>query len=297
MVMSKRKLLELVVGGYVTGWDDPRMPTISGLRRRGYTPEAIRKFCDVIGVAKANSMVDIALLEHCLREDLNRRAARVMAVLNPLRVVIDNYPEGLIEELDAENNPEDDSMGNRKIPFGKVIYIEQEDFCEQPPKGFFRLAPGHEVRLKQAYYVKCVDVLKDEDGKVVEVHCTYDPETKGGWSKDGRKVLGTLHWVSAKHAIPAEVRLYSHLFTKPNPEEETILADAEDFKSNLNPDSLIKITSAMVEPSLANAYAGSRYQFLRHGYFCVDTDSAPNMLVFNRTVSLKDSWAKGVKAK
>ncbi len=296
-VMSKRKLLELVVGGYVTGWDDPRMPTISGLRRRGYTPEAIRKFCDVIGVAKANSMVDIALLEHCLREDLNRRAARVMAVLNPLRVVIDNYPEGLIEELDAENNPEDDSMGNRKILFGKVIYIEQEDFCEQPPKGFFRLAPGHEVRLKHAYYVKCVDILKDDDGKVVEVYCTYDPETKGGWSKDGRKVLGTLHWVSAKHAIPAEVRLYSHLFTKPNPEEETILVDAEDFKSNLNPDSLIKITSAMVEPSLANAYAGSRYQFLRHGYFCVDTDSAPNMLVFNRTVSLKDSWAKGVKAK
>ncbi len=291
-VMSKRKLLELVTGNFVAGWDDPRMPTISGLRRRGYTHEAIRKFCEVIGVAKANSIVDIALLEHCLREDLNQRAARVMAVLNPLRLVIDNYPEGLLtEELDAENNPEDSSMGSRKIPFGKVIYIEQDDFCEQPPKGYFRLAPGCEVRLKHAYYVRCVDVIKDNDGRVMEVHCTYDPETKGGWSKDGRKVMGTLHWVSAEHAIPAEVRMYSHLFIKPNPEDEG------DFKSNLNPDSLITLTSAMVEPSLANAAANSRYQFLRHGYFCVDTDSALNMPVFNRTVSLKDSWLKGGKAK
>jgi len=312
-VMSKRKLLELVTGGStvgadlcvcpddgspsgrscVAGWDDPRMPTISGLRRRGYTPEAIRKFCEVIGVAKANSIVDIALLEHCLREDLNKQAARVMAVLNPLRVVIDNYPEGLVEELDAENNPEDSDMGSRKIPFGKVIYIEQDDFREQPPKGFFRLAPGCEVRLKHAYYVKCTDVIKDETGMVVEIHCTYDLETKGGWSKDGRKVLGTLHWVSAEHAIHAEVRLYSHLFMKPNPEE----AESEDFKSNLNPNSLIKLTAAMVEPSLAGAAVGSRYQFLRHGYFCVDTDSAPSMLVFNRTVALKDSWAKNEKAR
>ncbi|MFH1859784.1 MAG: glutamine--tRNA ligase/YqeY domain fusion protein [bacterium] len=318
-VMSKRKLLELVTGGstsgkdstsgrgYVSGWDDPRMPTISGLRRRGYTPEAIRKFCEVIGVAKANSIVDIALLEHCLREDLNKRAARVMAVLNPLRVVIDNYPEGMVEELDAENNPEDAGMGSRKIPFGKVIYIEQDDFREQPPKGFFRLAPGCEVRLKHAYYVKCTDVIKDENNNVIEIHCTYDPETKGGWSKDGRKVLGTLHWVSAEHAIPAEIRLYSHLFMKPNPEDEVApLAEAaplaegihlttkktEDFKSNLNPNSLIKLTSAMVEPCLAKAVIGSRYQFLRQGYFCTDTDSNPNMPVFNRTVALKDSWKK-----
>ncbi|MDI6781139.1 MAG: glutamine--tRNA ligase/YqeY domain fusion protein [bacterium] len=317
-VMSKRKLLELVSGSFVTDWDDPRMPTISGLRRRGYTPEAIRKFCEVIGVAKANSIVDIALLEYCLREDLNQRAARVMAVLNPLRLVIDNYPEDLTEELEAENNPEDASMGSRKIPFGKVIYIEQDDFCEQPPKGYFRLAPGCEVRLKHAYYVKCVDVIKDNNGRVVEVHCTYDPETKGGWSKDGRKVMGTLHWVSVEHAIPSEVRIYSHLFTKPNPEdegaplaEEAPLAEitpmakgaplptkkAEDFKSNLNPESLIKLTSAMVEPSLANADVGNRYQFLRHGYFCVDADSVPNMPIFNRTVSLKDSWARSGKAR
>ncbi|MBI4753646.1 glutamine--tRNA ligase, partial [Candidatus Desantisbacteria bacterium] len=280
-VMSKRKLKELVTGGHVTGWDDPRMPTISGLRRRGYTPEAIRKFCEVIGVSKANSVVDIALLEHCLREDLNLRAPRVMAVLNPLRVVIDNYPEDKYEELDAENNPEDPDMGSRKITFGRVIYIEQNDFCEQPPKKFFRLSPGQEVRLKHAYYIKCAAVIKDEEGKVVEIHCTYDPETKGGWSKDGRRVLGTLHWVSAQRAIPAEVRLYSSLFVKPNPEE------VED----LNPNSLIKCT-ALVEPHLAKAEIGNRYQFLRHGYFCVDIDSTPDMPVFNQTVALKDSWAK-----
>jgi len=283
-VMSKRKLLELVAVGYVTGWDDPRMPTISGLRRRGYTPEAIRKFCEAIGVAKANSVVDIALLEHCLREDLNLRSPRVMAVLNPLRVVIDNYPEDKHEELEAENNPEDPDMGSRKILFGRVIYIEQNDFCEQPPKKFFRLSPGQEVRLKHAYYIKCAAVIKDEEGKVVEIHCTYDPETKGGWSKDSRKVLGTLHWVSAEHAIPAEVRLYSSLFIKPNPKE------AED----LNPNSLIKCT-ALVEPCLAKASVGSQYQFLRHGYFCVDIDSAPDMLVFNQTVALRDSWAKTQK--
>ncbi|MFH1096933.1 MAG: glutamine--tRNA ligase/YqeY domain fusion protein [Candidatus Desantisbacteria bacterium] len=289
-VMSKRKLKELVTGGNVTGWDDPRMPTISGLRRRGYTPGAIRKFCEIIGVSKANSVVDIALLEHCLREDLNLRAPRVMAVLNPLRVVIDNYPEDKHEELDAENNPEDPCMGSRKIPFERVIYIEQNDFCELPPKKFFRLSPGQEVRLKHAYYIKCVAVIKDEEGRVVEIHCTYDPETKGGWSKDGRRVLGTLHWVSAKLAIPAEVRLYSSLFVKPNPEE------AEDFKSNLNPNSLAKCT-ALVEPCLVKSSVGSQYQFLRHGYFCVDIDSTPDMPVFNQTVALKDSWAKAEKAK
>ncbi|MDI6735465.1 MAG: glutamine--tRNA ligase/YqeY domain fusion protein [bacterium] len=286
-VMSKRKLLELVEGGYVTGWDDPRMPTISGLRRRGYTKDAIRDFCGRIGVAKSNSVVDIALLEHCLREDLNLRAQRVMAVLRPLRVIIDNYPENQVEELEAENNPEDTGMGCRKIPFSKVLYIEQEDFREDPPKGFFRLTPGGEVRLKHAYYIKCERVVKDEQtGKVVELHCTYDSKTRGGWSQDGRKVKGTLHWVSATQAIEAEVRLYDHLFLKPNPEEN------DDFKTNLNPDSLVKLTSCLVEPSLANALPGNRYQFLRHGYFYVDTDSTKELLVFNRTVSLHDAWAK-----
>jgi glutaminyl-tRNA synthetase len=285
-VLSKRKLLELVEGGYVEGWDDARMPTISGLRRRGYTPEAIQDFCERIGVAKSNSIVDIALLEHCLREDLNKRAQRVMAVLRPLRLIIINYPENQVEELDAENNPEDQTMGFRKIPFSKILYIEEEDFREEPPEKFFRLAPGREVRLKHAYYIKCVNVIKDnKTGKIIELHCTYDPQTRGGWSKDGRKVKGTLHWVSEKHAIDAEVRLYEHLFTTHNPEDG-------DFKAYINPNSCIKLTSCKVEPSLANAKIGTRYQFLRHGYFCVDKDSSPNKLIFNRTVALRDTWAK-----
>jgi len=282
-VLSKRKLLELVEGGYVEGWDDARMPTISGLRRRGYTPEAIQDFCERIGVAKSNSIVDIALLEHCLREDLNKRAQRVMAVLRPLRLIIINYPENQVEELDAENNPEDQTMGFRKIPFSKILYIEEEDFREEPPEKFFRLAPGREVRLKHAYYIKCVNVIKDnKTGKIIELHCTYDPQTRGGWSKDGRKVKGTLHWVSEKHAIDAEVRLYEHLFTTHNPEDG-------DFKAYINPNSCIKLTSCKVEPSLANAKIGTRYQFLRHGYFCVDKDSSPNKLIFNRTVALRDT--------
>ncbi len=289
-VMSKRKLLELVEGGYVSGWDDPRMPTISGLRRRGYTPEAIRNFCERIGVSKSNSLVDIALLEHCIREDLNLRAPRVMAVLRPLRVVIDNYPEGQTEELDAQNNPEDPGMGTRKIPFSRVVYIEEDDFREAPPKKFFRLAPGREVRLKHAYYIKCVRVVKDKQaGKVIELHCTYDPETRGGWSSDGRKVKGTLHWVSAAHSCKAEVRLYAHLFAKANPYE---VEDGSDFKANINPNSLEKLTSCRVEPSLAGAKPGSRYQFLRQGYFCVDSDSRHGALVFNRIVPLRDSWAR-----
>lgn len=290
-IMSKRKLLKLVEGGDVGGWDDPRMPTLSGLRRRGYTPESIRNFCDRIGVSKSNSMVDIALLEHCVREDLNKRAPRVMAVLRPLRVVIDNYPEDLVEEFDAENNPEDPGMGSRKIPFSRVLYIEQEDFREDPPKKFFRLAPGREVRLKHAYYITCVDVVKDEQtGEVVELHCTYDPETRGGWSQDGRKVKGTLHWVSAPHALEAEVRLYDHLFVKADPGDEK---EGADFKAYLNPNSLETLTSCRVEPGLAGAATGSQYQFLRHGYFCVDSvDSSDKRLVFNRTVSLRDTWAK-----
>jgi glutaminyl-tRNA synthetase len=294
-VMSKRKLRELVEQGYVDGWDDPRMPTISGLRRRGYTPEAIRNFCERIGVAKSNSIVDITLLEHCIREDLNLRAPRVMAVLYPLRVIIDNYPEDQVEELDAENNPEDPSIGTRKIPFSRVVYIEQDDFREDPPKKFFRLAPGREVRLKHAYYIKCVQVVKDEQtGKVIELHCRYDPETRGGWSSDGRKVKGTLHWVSARHALEAEVRLYDHLFIKADPYD---VKRGSDFKANLNPNSLEKLTSCRVEPSLAGARPGSRYQFLRQGYFCVDSvDSRDEALVFNRIVSLRDSWAKIEKA-
>ncbi len=294
-VLSKRKLIELVEGQYVTGWDDPRMPTISGLRRRGYTPEAIRNFCDRVGVAKTNSVIDIALLEHCIREDLNRQAPRVMAVLRPLRVVIDNYPEGQTEELEAENNPEDPGMGSRKVPFSRVLYVEQEDFREDPPKKWFRLAPGSEVRLKHAYYVTCVDVVKDEQtGEVVELHCTYDPETRGGWSEDGRKVRGTLHWVSAPHALEAEVRLYDHLFTKENPDD---VEEGFDFKANLNPDSLEVLASCRVEPSLVGAVPGNRYQFLRHGYFCVDSDTSAGDLVFNRTVPLRDTWAKIEKSK
>jgi glutaminyl-tRNA synthetase len=287
-VMSKRKLLRLVTEKHVSGWDDPRMPTISGLRRRGYTPEAIRNFADKIGVAKSDSTVDIALLEHTLREDLNKRAKRVMAVLDPLKLVITNYPEDKTEELDAVNNPEDETMGNRKIPFSKVLYIEKNDFAEDPPPKYFRLAPGREVRLKHAYYVTCTDVIKDEQtGEILEVHCTYDPQTRGGWSDDGRKVKGTLHWVSAQHAIAGEVRIYDHLFIKENPD------DAEDFTENLNPESLKIIKNCKLEPSLAEASADDRYQFLRLGYFCLDSaDSKKDRLVFNRTVSLRDTWAR-----
>jgi len=294
-IMSKRELRQLVEEEYVSGWDDPRMPTISGLRRRGYTAEAIRSLCDRTGVARSNSVVDIALLEYCIREDLNRRAPRVMAVLRPLRVVIDNYPKDQVEDLDAENNPEDPGMGTRTIPFSRVVYVEQDDFREDPPKKFFRLAPGREVRLKHAYYIKCTDVVKDKKtGEVIELHCTYDPETRGGWSSDGRKVRGTLHWVSAAHALKAEVRLYEHLFIKANPHD---VKDGSDFKANLNPHSLEKLTSCPVEPNLADAKPGSRYQFLRQGYFCVDsTDSRQEALVFNRIVSLRDSWARIEKA-
>ncbi len=290
-VMSKRKLQQLVKEGYVSGWDDPRMPTLAGLRRRGYTPESIRDFCERIGVTKSDNVVEIALLEHCLREDLNLRAPRVMAVLRPLRVVIENYPEDLVEEMEAVNNPEDPEMGKRKVPFSRVLYIEQGDFIENPPKKFFRLAPGREVRLMHAYYITCTDVVKDEaTGEIVELRCTYDPETRGGWSKDGRKVKGTLHWVSAAHAIDAEVRLYEHLFTKPNPDDPR---DEADFKEYLNPNSLQVLTGCKLEPSLANAQPGSRYQFLRNGYFVVDSvDSKLGKPVFNRTVSLRDTWAK-----
>jgi len=290
-VMSKRKLMELVEGGHVTGWDDPRLPTISGIRRRGYTAESIRNFCDRIGVAKRESMVDMALLEYSIREDLNKRARRVMAVLRPIRVVIDNYPEDETEYLDAENNPEDPDMGSRKLAFSRVLFIERDDFREDPPKKFFRLAPGREVRLKHAYYIKCEAMVKDEKtGELIELHCTYDPKTRGGWSDDGRKVRGTLHWVSAAHSIEAEVRLYDHLFVKPNPSDEK---DASDFKDHLNPNSLETLTSARVEPSLADAAPGMRFQFLRLGYFCVDSvDSSTDRLVFNRTVTLRDTWAK-----
>jgi glutaminyl-tRNA synthetase len=294
-VMSKRKLMRLVEEGHVNGWDDPRMPTISGLRRRGYTPESIRDFCERIGVAKKESMVDVALLEHCLREDLNRRAPRVMGVLRPLRVIIDNYPENEVEELEAINNPEDASMGTRKVPFSRELYIEQDDFMEDPPKKFYRLAPGREVRLRYAYFIKCVDVVKDDKtGEVVEIHCTYDPKTKGGDSPDGRKVKATLHWVSTPHALEAEVRLYDRLFYKPNPEHDK---DAPDFTVHLNPNSLEALTGGRVEPSLAGAEPESRYQFERLGYFCVDRkDSSANRLVFNRTVPLRDTWAKIRKA-
>ncbi len=295
-VLSKRKLIELVKEGHVTGWDDPRMPTISGLRRRGYTPASIRNFCERIGVAKRDSMVDVALLEFSVREDLNKHAPRVMGVLRPLKVIIDNYPEDKVEELEAENNPEDSSAGKRRIPFSKVLYIEKEDFMEDPPKKFFRLAPGREVRLKHAYYVTCSDIVKDKKtGEVIEVHCTYDPKTRGGWSEDGRKVRGTLHWVSADQAIKAEVRLYDHLFVKENPSETK---DSADFKTYLNPNSLEKLDSCLVEPSLADAAPGNCYQFLRQGYFYVDTkDSLSNVLVFNRTVTLRDTWAKIQKSR
>ncbi|MEA3475880.1 MAG: glutamine--tRNA ligase/YqeY domain fusion protein [Candidatus Cloacimonadota bacterium] len=291
-IMSKRKLLELVEGGYVKGWDDPRMPTITGLRRRGYTPESIRNFCERIGVAKSESIVDLALLEYCIREDLNKQAPRVMAVLRPLKVVIDNYPQDRVEELDAVNNPEDPSMGKRKVPFSRVLYIEQDDFREEPPKKFYRLAPGREVRLRYAYFIKCVKVVKDKNtGKVTELHCTYDSKTRGGDSPDGRKVKATLHWVSAAHAVNAEVRLYDRLFTVENP-----LSKKDDFKNYLNPKSLEILTECKLEPGLKNASIGNRYQFERKGYFCVDPDSSDKMLVFNRTVTLRDPWAKIQKA-
>ncbi len=288
-VISKRRLIQLVQDGHVNGWDDPRMPTLSGLRRRGYTPEAIRDFCDRIGVPKTNSIVDIALLEHCVREDLNQRAPRVSGVLRPLKVILVNYPEDLVEEMECINNPEDDSMGTRKAPFSRVLYIEQEDFREDAPKKWFRLAPGREVRLRYAYYVTCVDVVKDEQGEVVELHCTYDPETRGGWAPDGRRVKGTLHWVSADHALEAEVRLYDRLFSVENPLDAE---EGEDFTASLNPDSLEILTACRVEPGLAGAASGSIYQFERQGYFCVDPDSTNGKLVFNRTVSLRDTWAK-----
>jgi glutaminyl-tRNA synthetase len=290
-VMSKRKLLQLVEEGTVTGWDDPRMPTISGLRRRGYTPESIRDFCDRIGLAKRESMVDIALLEHCLKEDLNKRAPRVMAVLDPLRVIIVNYPEGKVEMLDAENNPEDPDMGTRKVPFSRELYIEREDFRENPPKKFFRLSPGREVRLKHAYYIKCEEVIKDpKTGEIVEVRCSYDPETRGGWSKDGRMVRGTLHWVSAPHSVEVEVRLYDHLFTREDPAE---VEEGKDWRENLNLESLETLKFCRGEPSLSEMNPGRLVQFLRKGYFCLDpVDSSSEKLVFNRTATLRDTWAK-----
>ena len=289
-VMSKRKLLELVQGNYVSGWDDPRMPTICGMRRRGVTPEALREFCKTIGVTKFNSMTDKVVLENCIRDHLNQVAPRVMGVLNPLRVVIENYPEGTSEELDAVNNPNDESAGMRKVPFSKVIYIEKEDFMEDPPKKFFRLSPGKEVRLRYAYFVTCVDVIKDDAGEVIELRCTYDPETKGGNAPDGRKVKATIHWVSESHAVDAEVRLYDHLFSTPDPED---LPEGEDYKTNLNPSSLKVLAGCKMEPSLKAAESGSRFQFERLGYFCVDSrDSTDENPVFNRTVTLRDTWAK-----
>jgi glutaminyl-tRNA synthetase len=288
-IMSKRRLLQLVQDGRVTGWDDPRMPTLSGLRRRGYTPEAIREFCDRIGVAKKENLIDVALLEHCVREDLNRRAPRAMGVLDPLRVVIENYPEDRVEEMEVVNNPEDPTAGIRKVPFSRVIYIEADDFREDPPKKFFRLAPGREVRLRNAYFVTCTSVVKDDSGAIAELRCTYDPSTRGGDAPDGRKVKATLHWVSAAHAVDAEVRLYDRLFSIENP---GLTPPDRDWREFLNPHSLRVLTACKLEPSLAAAAPGDRYQFERIGYFCVDPDSTPGRPVFNRTVSLKDTWAK-----
>jgi len=295
-VLSKRKLIQLVEEGHVTGWDDPRMPTLSGMRRRGYTPEAIRNFCERIGVARRDSMVDMALLDYTLREDLNKRAWRVMGVLRPLKVIIDNYPEGQVEELEADNSPEDPGLGKRKLPFSRELFIERDDFMENAPRKYFRLSPGREVRLKHAYYITCVKAIKDEEtGEVVELHCTYDPTTRGGWSEDGRKVRGTLHWVSAPHAIRAEVRLYDHLFTRENPADEK---EGLRFKDFLNPESLTTLSDAVLEPSLKNARADTFYQFLRQGYFCLDQqDSTDNRPVFNRTTTLRDTWAKIKKKK
>ncbi len=289
VVMSKRKLVELVDEGHVNGWDDPRMPTLCGLRRRGYTPQAIHTLCAKVGVTKFNSLTDTALLEHALRDDLNKRSPRVMGVLNPLRVVIENYPENETEELDAINNPEDESAGTRKVPFSRVIYIEQDDFREDAPRKFFRLSPGKEVRLRYAYFITCTDVIRNEAGEISELRCTYDPATRGGNSPDGRKVKGTLHWVSAQHAVSAEVRLYDRLFSVPNPTGDK---SGKDYREFLNPNSLEVLTDCKVEPSLTQASAGDRFQFERLGYFCVDPDSSDDQLVFNRTVTLRDSWAK-----
>ena len=291
-MMSKRRLLELVREKYVNGWDDPRMPTISGLRRRGYTPEAIRIFADRIGIAKNDSIIDVELLEFSIREDLNKRAPRYMGVLEPLKVVITNYPENQVEELEAVNNPEDESAGTRKVPFSKIIYIERNDFHEDPPKKYFRLAPDREVRLRYAYFITCTDVIKDADGHIIELHCSYDPATKGGDSPDGRKVKGTIHWVSAAHAIPAEIRLYDRLFTVPNPSGDK---EGRDYKEFLNPDSLQILNDCKIEPALKDAEPGLRLQFERQGYFCVDPDSVEGKLVFNRTATLRDTWAKIAK--
>ena len=293
-LLSKRKLLLLVQNGYVRGWDDPRMPTISGIRRRGYTPEAIRNFCNSIGVSKTNGVIELSLMEHFVREDLNKRAPRAMAVLRPLRVVIDNYPEGAVEELEAVNNPEDPAMGTRKVPFSRILYIEQDDFREHPPKQFYRLSPGREVRLRYGYFLTCTGLVKDEKtGEVLEIHCTYDPATRGGNAPDGRKVKSTIHWVSAPHAVDAEVRLYDNLFTCEDPGET---GEGQDFTANINPKSLETLADCKLEPSLRGASEGGRYQFERLGYFCADADSAPGKPVFNRTVALRDAWAKIQKA-
>ena len=288
-LLSKRKLLQLVQGKHVSGWNDPRMPTLSGIRRRGYTPQAIRNFCAAIGVSKTNGTLELAMLEHFVREDLNKHAPRVMAVLRPLKVVIDNYPEGEVDEVDAVNNPEDESAGKRKVPFSKVLYIEQDDFREDPPKQYYRLSPGREVRLRYGYFITAKSVVKNDRGEVVEVHCTYDPATRGGNAPDGRKVKSTIHWVSAAHALDAVVRIYDRLFTKEDPNQ---VEEGQEFTANLNPASLEVIAQAKLEPSLANAPIEARYQFERLGYFCVDPDSTPEHLVFNRTVALKDTWAK-----
>jgi glutaminyl-tRNA synthetase len=293
-VMSKRKLLQLVQEKHVLGWDDPRMPTITGIRRRGYTPEAVRAFCERVGISKYEGLIDMAWLEDALREDLNRRANRILGVLRPLRVILTNYPESQVEEVDAVNNPEDAAAGTRKVPFSKVLYIEQDDFRENPPKQFFRLSPGREVRLRWGYFITCNEVVKDAAGNVVELRCTYDPATRGGNAPDGRKVKGTIHWVSAAHAVEAEVRLYDHLFAKPNPDE---VEEGQTFLANLNPKSLEVLPRAFIEPSAKGAAVGSRYQFERLGYFVVDKDSARGPLVFNRAVTLADSWAKIEKKK
>lgn len=292
-ILSKRRLIELVKKKYVSGWDDPRMPTISGLRRRGFTPTAIKNFCKGIGVSKVNSLIDIAVLENSLRDEQNKVAPRAMAVLNPLKIVITNYPLDNEETLDAINNPEDEKAGTRKVPFSREIYIEEDDFQEEPHKKFFRLAPGREVRLRYAYFIKCEEVIKDDKGNIVELKCTYDPDTHGGDAPDGRKVKATLHWVSAKHALSAQVRLYDHLFLKPNPDDTE---ESKDYKSNLNPDSLKVLETAFLEPSLKDAKKGTLYQFERRGYFCLDKDSSEDNLVFNRTVTLRDTWAKIAKS-
>lgn len=295
-VLSKRKLSKLVSEGFVDSWDDPRMPTLSGIRRRGYTPESIRKFCDIIGVGKSDNIVDMSMLEYCIREDLNKKAPRVLAVLNPVKLIITNYPENQEEELEAINNPEDESMGTRMIPFSRELYIERDDFMEDPPKKFFRLAPGREVRLRYAYFVTCEKVIKDpETGEITEIHCTYDPATKGGDSPDGRKVKATLHWVSAKHALKARVNLYDRLFSRPNPTEDE--KKGVDFIEYLNPESLRVLDECFVEPGLASVEEGSSFQFERLGYFCVDQDSKPGLPVFNRTVTLRDAWARLQKKK